>query len=480
MQLLSFDDFLKNKLITEASFDNSSGDNYWGDTASGVLPICRETKRLLINHRSRHVNEPNTWGIWGGAIHSDISPEENALLEMEEECGYNGHIDLIPSYIFQTPSKSFTYYNFIGLLDNEFKPILDWESQGYKWVELSELLTMDNLHFGLIGLLKNNLEQIKEYTSKEYTSDVNLLREFNQIHRSEILDNENKFTIAYELELKSSKAFNTFQDLDKVFKKQYGHIIKKYDMVTEYDYTIDNDLEKDVVNTLSRSRSLYEYYDSDMDFSDNIGDIDAIIPRIKGIEMKNRKYFKGINEAFNFLDEFYEFKDNKFKQVASTGTHVNIGFYKPVVYNILKGYLLLNEDFSFKGFEHRKGSEFTGSYRDKFNAECLKYFKHKYNGNTITHLDIKENFTTFEDDLNKILITMLSKMDEKKIGFNFNKLKENYIEFRYPGGNLNKQALKDQTLHYCNIVYLCCEPEYRRRDYIIKLTNFITNLIVND
>lgn len=142
--------------LFEADFRNDSGDSFWGNKGAGVLPYCIKTKRYLINHRSEDVNEPDTWGVWGGAIDGRENPESAALRELREECGYNGKVRLLKAYIFRTPSGSFTYYNFIGLVNEEFEPELDWESQGYEWVSYEELLEWDNKHFGLEKLLENS------------------------------------------------------------------------------------------------------------------------------------------------------------------------------------------------------------------------------------------------------------------------------------------------------------------------------------
>lgn len=292
------------------------------------------------------------------------------------------------------------------------------------------------------------------------------LLEFNNKHKNIILENESNFTIAYELELMSKKAFNTFEELDKHFRKYYKPIITKYNMVTEYDYTVDQQFNDDLYNS-----NIYEFY------ADINMDMDMNQSRVKGIEMKNKTYFNGINKAFEFLDEFYlVLKNKEFKQTNTTGTHINIGYNNDNDWNILKGYLLLNEDFAFKGFENRKGSEFTGSYRKLFNYEVKKYIKNKFGEEyRVNHLEIRDNIAIFEKDLNNILISIIKKIGEKKVGFNINKLKSNYIEFRYPGGSIQKDTLKEQTLHYSNIVYLCKEPSYRRKDYIKRLINLIIN-----
>jgi 8-oxo-dGTP pyrophosphatase MutT (NUDIX family) len=145
---------------------------FWGTEASGVLPICRETGRIAIGLRNYWVNEPFTWGNFGGAIGKNhygesverLSPENNARNEFEEEVGYSGDIEMIPSYIFK--SGSFKYYNYIGIVDKEFEldltDVEHIEVTQIKWVTLDELINHDDLHHGLVSLLDNSLTQIRE------------------------------------------------------------------------------------------------------------------------------------------------------------------------------------------------------------------------------------------------------------------------------------------------------------------------------
>ncbi len=147
---------------------NDAGDNFWGNFGAGILPICLKTGRILVAYRSIHVNEPHTFGIFGGAIDADgddhtRTPEQAAREELHEEAGYKGHFDVIPAYVFKTPSGSFTYYNFIGLLDDEFEPELDWETESTKWITLQELYDLKPKHFGLEALIKNSGDIIRKY-----------------------------------------------------------------------------------------------------------------------------------------------------------------------------------------------------------------------------------------------------------------------------------------------------------------------------
>ena len=150
---------------------------FWGTRASGILPICVNTGKILLGKRNYWVNEPFTWSNFGGAIglaHGGIkeevlSPIDNAVKEMQEEIGYNGEMDIIESYVFE--KDNFKYYNFLGLVDNEFVPNLyadeHQEVIEAKWFTLDEILNFNDsgeeLHFGIKGLLHNSLNQIKKY-----------------------------------------------------------------------------------------------------------------------------------------------------------------------------------------------------------------------------------------------------------------------------------------------------------------------------
>lgn len=134
----------------------SSGTNsmFFGNAGAGVLIYCTQTKRFLLGLRSRLVNEPGTWGTFGGKIDNDADPKAAARRELEEETGYDGNIDLQLFDVFQ--SGNFKFYNFLGKVEEEFKPRLDWENSDAQWFSLDEFPR--NLHFGT----KRLLEKLKE------------------------------------------------------------------------------------------------------------------------------------------------------------------------------------------------------------------------------------------------------------------------------------------------------------------------------
>lgn len=153
---------------SHAVFANTSGDKFWGDLGCGALIFSKFTKRFLISYRSKYVNEGNVWGIIGGRIdkNEDILPALKR--EIFEESGYDDEIKFISLYIYKT--KGFKYHNFIGVIDNEFIPKLDWENSSYLWVTFDELLEITPKHFGLDRLLQDeeSLEKIQNCIKSEF------------------------------------------------------------------------------------------------------------------------------------------------------------------------------------------------------------------------------------------------------------------------------------------------------------------------
>jgi 8-oxo-dGTP pyrophosphatase MutT (NUDIX family) len=61
------------------------GHVHWGRYgAAGLLPFC--DGHVLLQRRARMTPGGGTWGLFGGAIHSDESPVAGALREAAEEC----------------------------------------------------------------------------------------------------------------------------------------------------------------------------------------------------------------------------------------------------------------------------------------------------------------------------------------------------------------------------------------------------------
>jgi 8-oxo-dGTP pyrophosphatase MutT (NUDIX family) len=151
MAMLNFGDFLKgSNRIEHGHYLEKTG--FWGKRGAGCLFLAKDTKRICISHRSGSVLEPNTWGTWGGAIDSSETPEESVKREAYEEAGYKGDFELIPLFVFKSPS-GFQYHNFLFVVDSEFTPLLNWETQGFSWIEYPNWPSP--LHPGMVALLND-------------------------------------------------------------------------------------------------------------------------------------------------------------------------------------------------------------------------------------------------------------------------------------------------------------------------------------
>lgn len=131
-------------------------ERFWGNQGAGILLIAKDTGRLLLVLRSPEVNEPNTWGLPGGAIEDSENPSSAARREAREEVGFSGNLQLYPAYVFA--SKAFRYHNFVGVIDREFEPSLDWENSDAGWFDLKDLPSP--LHFGVQALFQNSRDLI--------------------------------------------------------------------------------------------------------------------------------------------------------------------------------------------------------------------------------------------------------------------------------------------------------------------------------
>jgi 8-oxo-dGTP pyrophosphatase MutT (NUDIX family) len=173
--LMENDDHLHAQALEDTGF--------WGEQGAGAIFLAKSTNRILIALRSESVEQPHTWGSWGGAIDSHEDPLKAAVREAEEEAGYTGGIDAAyPLFVFK--KESFRYHNFLLVVEDEFQPHLNWENDGYRWCEFGEWPSP--LHFGLHSLLgdKNSVETIIHVIQQN--SAIGTLRE-------SVLDEEDTF-----------------------------------------------------------------------------------------------------------------------------------------------------------------------------------------------------------------------------------------------------------------------------------------------
>ena len=149
-------------LVPEA--ESPQGDEYWGHRGAGVIIMARNTGRFLFGLRSRDVNEPGTWGGFGGKVDDGEGVVAAVKREVKEELGYHGTIFLMVLYLYK--DKNFEYFNYLGIVDDEFDPQLNWEHDNYAWVEFGEW--PEPLHFGAEKAIKSSLAKIKQALNTNY------------------------------------------------------------------------------------------------------------------------------------------------------------------------------------------------------------------------------------------------------------------------------------------------------------------------
>ena len=54
---------------------------FWGKQGAGCIILAKDTGRICLPHRSQYVEQPGTWGTWGGAI------DKHSMWILEHESG---------------------------------------------------------------------------------------------------------------------------------------------------------------------------------------------------------------------------------------------------------------------------------------------------------------------------------------------------------------------------------------------------------
>lgn len=153
----------------ELIYESADAGSYHGKRGAGAIILAKDTGRILLPLRSDTVQQPNTWGTWGGAIEGGEDPASAMKREITEELGGNIKIDeLIPLYVYNDPQAGFQFYNFLVIVPAEFIPKLNHETKRAEWVKYG--VWPHPIHFGLKILLDRSGEVIKNEV-KKYMKD---------------------------------------------------------------------------------------------------------------------------------------------------------------------------------------------------------------------------------------------------------------------------------------------------------------------
>ena len=227
--------------------------------------------------------------------------------------------------------------------------------------------------------------------------------------------------------------------------------------------------------------------------------------RGQGVEFSMKKYLNGIDEAFEFLDDLYtelDAQDFFFMKEDLTGLHINIGTTAKRPYNLMKGFLYLDEEQKGGGSMARRGlsdarvfSRWAGTVKDVAYLKILETIETLieeepefwYQG--IIH-DLKRSLknpeaglSSIEKILSNCIFNAAQNKGAKDLGFNvlYTRGRDgdsniSYVEFRYPGGVVDSKTMKDLTLYYCYLVLLMSDPDFKKNDYLSKLVGFLNKV----
>lgn len=123
--------------------------------AAGAVFVAADTKRILLNLRSKEVSKAGNWGFFGGKIKDSEKILEGLSRELMEEIGFiPKYIKVYPVDIFRSDDDKFNYYSILIIVDKEFIPDLQYESDGYCWTKIGSW--PKPLHPGAKAVLCNN------------------------------------------------------------------------------------------------------------------------------------------------------------------------------------------------------------------------------------------------------------------------------------------------------------------------------------
>lgn len=112
----------------------------------GIYPWSRSTGRLLLGERSWSVQDAGQWAGFGGSINVGEDRQQGALRELFEETGYDGPVSGLVEF---APGL------YVAVLEDEYEPRLNWETEQAGWLTLEEAAELSPRHWGLDVLLRN-------------------------------------------------------------------------------------------------------------------------------------------------------------------------------------------------------------------------------------------------------------------------------------------------------------------------------------
>lgn len=360
----------------------------------------------------------------------------------------------------------YQYYNFINEVNSN-------KLQKFKDPKISNLFTTSIE----IEIETDEIEEgdYIDYTKKELSNIISLIKNksISEISKEGYSLNENDMEF---MDILLSEVSNAYDDEDylntllnpKKYKKESRKLIvthiKDQSLLyfSEYNFTsFTKSFKSSFPNFIRNWGTKFKF-----EFDNSL---------YKGIELSNLKYFDSISTLINCIYDFYSDYKNQsiWKFTKKTGIHINLGIKNNPDYNLIKGLLFLDDmgesPFVFKQMEWRQNSEYTKSIKEKL-PNSKRFPK------SIIELK-KGNIKECENILNNEIIEITKKIGYKKFGINFLSLEsKNYIEFRYPGGEIDEEVLVDKIYYFSYIIYIMVNPDVDKQEYQKKLYKFLNHV----
>lgn len=295
--------------------------------------------------------------------------------------------------------------------------------------------------------IKDNNEDIKEINNiSSLLSDIDLTEDYDEDYNYDV--------------------FNNYIDLAKTkFQKDlYSLVYSEY-----LTYWCSDNIEYLTNKVEENLPNFYNKWSSSLKF-----ELDNTLER--GIEFSPKLYLVGIEKTLEYINDFYnDFKTQDYWYMSDkTGIHVNIGLINKNHWNILKGMLMISDigeySYIFKDMKWRLKSHYTNSFLPKLKEEIKSDKK-------ILNIKLFSDISKIENVLSKYILSKLDNNEYKNYGFNITRIRNmNYVEFRYPGGEIKKDSLINKVYYFCYIVKLMTDPDFKRKKYLKNLYKFISNL----
>ncbi|STD12726.1 NUDIX domain [Dermatophilus congolensis] len=124
---------------------------FWGTNGAAGLLAHDPPRGVLLQHRAAWSDHGSTWGLPGGARHSNEKPIPGALREATEEAGVP-HENLLIASTYTYDVNYWSYTTVIAQVTTPFEAVInDTESEELRWVPIDDVDSLP-LHPGLAAL----------------------------------------------------------------------------------------------------------------------------------------------------------------------------------------------------------------------------------------------------------------------------------------------------------------------------------------